>query len=76
MSEFYYVIVDLENLTYMQNGNPCEIKEADKFETYEDAKKELNQYDKDANCAIYKIKETTTRTIKLISTQKGDIEKV
>lgn len=41
MSEFYYVIVDLENLTYMQNGNPCKIKEADKFETYEDAKKNL-----------------------------------
>ena len=76
MSEFYYVIVDLENLTYMQNGNPCKIKEADKFETYEDAKKELNQYDKDANCAIYKVKETITRTIKLISTQKGELEKV
>ena len=46
--EEYYVIVDLEDLSYMKNGDPCKINEADKFETYEKAKKELDLYDKDA----------------------------
>lgn len=74
--EEYYVIVDLEDLSYMKNGDPCKINEADKFETYEKAKKELDLYDKDANCAIYKVKETISRNLKLMSTQKENIEKV
>lgn len=59
MSKEYYVIVDLYNLTYMQNGNPSKIEEADKFETVAKARKELKEYDKDFNGAIYKVKEYT-----------------
>lgn len=59
MSKEYYVIVDLYNLTYMQNGSPAKIEEADKFETVKEAKKELKTYDKDFNGAIYKVKEYT-----------------
>ena len=66
----YYVIVDLEDLSYMKDGEPCKINEEDKFETYEEAKKDLDEYDEYFNGAIYKVKETITRTIKLISTQK------
>ncbi len=74
--EEYYVIVDLENLEYMKNGTPVKILYADKFKTYEEAKKEIDEYDKDFNGAIYKVKETISRTIKLISTQKGKIEAI
>lgn len=57
MNEEYYVIVDLYNLTYMKNGKPAKINDADKFETLEEAKKELKFYDEDFNGAIYKVKE-------------------
>lgn len=57
MDKEYYVIVDLYNLTYMQNGNPVQIEEADKFETVTEAKEELKNYDEDFNGAIYKVKE-------------------
>ena len=57
MDKEYYVIVDLYNLTYMQNGNSAQIEEADKFETVTEAKKELKNYDEDFNGAIYKVKE-------------------
>lgn len=60
MSIEYYVIVDLYNLTYMKNGNSAKIDNADKFETLEQAKKELKKYDEDFNGAIYKVKEYRT----------------
>lgn len=60
MNKEYYVIVDLYNLNYMQNGNPAKIEDADKFETLEQAKKELKNYDEDFNGAIYKVKEYTS----------------
>ena len=62
----YYVIVDLETLEYMRQGCPEKIINADKFDTYEEARKELNTYEKDFNGAIYKIEETTYRKIKLV----------
>lgn len=64
MNREYYVIVDLYNLTYMQNGNPAKIEEADKFETLEEAKKELKTYDEDFNGAIYIVKEYINRQIR------------
>lgn len=57
MNKEYYVIVDLYNLNYMQSGNPAKINDADKFETLEQAKEELKNYDEDFNGAIYKVKE-------------------
>ena len=57
MNKEYYVIVDLYNLTYMKNGDSAKIDDADKFETLEQAKKELKNYDEDFNGAIYKVKE-------------------
>ena len=55
MTNEYYVIVDLYNLTYMSEGQGVNIDEADKFEIIEDAKKELKDYDEDFNGAIYKV---------------------
>lgn len=55
MTNEYYVIVDLDNLTYMKNGESANINEADKFETIEEAKEELKNYDEDFNGAIYKV---------------------
>lgn len=57
MNKEYYVIVDLYNLNYMQSGNSAKINDADKFETLEQAKEELKNYDEDFNGAIYKVKE-------------------
>ena len=55
MTNEYYVIVDLDNLTYMKNGDSANIDEADKFKTIEDAKEELKDYDEDFNGAIYRV---------------------
>ena len=57
MNKEYYVIVDLYNLNYMQSGNLVKIDNADKFETLEQAKEDLENYDEDFNGAIYKVKE-------------------
>lgn len=51
----YYVIVNLDNLTYMKNGDSANIDEADKFKTIEKAKEELKDYDEDFSGAIYKV---------------------
>ena len=37
------------------NGESANINEADKYETIEDAKKELKDYDEDFSGAIYKV---------------------
>ena len=66
MSDEYYVIVDLENLTFMTNGESTNLKGADKFETLEEAKNELKEYDADFNGAIYKVKEVKEIKIKKV----------
>lgn len=66
MTTEYYVIVDLDNLTYMSNGINTKLDEADKFETLEKAKEELEEYDEDSNVAIYKVKEFKTIELKKV----------
>lgn len=66
MTTEYYVIVDLDNLTYMKCGDSVELDEADKFETLETAKEELEEYDEDSNVAIYKVKEFKTIELKKV----------
>lgn len=61
--EIYYVIVDLDSLSYMRNGCSALITEADKFDSLEKAKKELENYDDDFNGAIYRVFERTLREI-------------
>lgn len=67
MKEIYYVIVDLYNLAYMNDGSSVKLKDADKFETLEEAQKDLAKYDEDFDGEIYKIEETVYRTIKRAS---------
>lgn len=59
----YYVIVDLDSLSYMRNGCSEEITNADKFDSLEIAQKELANYDDDFNGAIYRVFERTLREI-------------
>ena len=62
----YYVIVNLDNLTYMKNGDSANIGEADKFKTLEDAKRELKDYDEDFSGAIYKVIEYKSINLKKV----------
>lgn len=71
MKEIYYVIVDLHSLAYMNGGSPVKLKDADKFETLEEALKDLAKYDEDFDGEIYKIEETVYRIVKRAS----DIDK-
>ncbi len=64
MESVYYVIVDLDTLNFMKNGVPVCIEYADKFAVLEDAKNELETYNKDANVEIYKIIEFISRKIR------------
>lgn len=66
MSDEYYVIVDLENLTFMTNGESTNLKGADKFNTLEEIENELKTYDDDFNGAIYKVKEVKEIKIKKV----------
>ena len=66
MTNEYYVIVDLDNLTYMKNGESSNINEADKFETIEEAKEDLKNYDEDFNGAIYKVIEYKSIELKKV----------
>ena len=45
MGKGYYVILDKRNLNFMNNGMPASIDGADKFDSYESAKKELIEKD-------------------------------
>ena len=63
MEKKYYVIVDLDNLSYMKNGNCVNIEDADKFKFLTDAKKELKDYDADFTGAIYEVIEIVERRI-------------
>lgn len=70
MKRTYYVIVNLDDLCYMQDGaNEQSIINADKFESYLDAKKELAEYDDNFNGAIYEVKEYIDRNLRIV---KGD----
>ena len=66
MTDEYYVIVDLDNLTYMSNGINTKLDKADKFKTLEEAEIELKAYDEDFNGAIYKVKEFKTIELKKV----------
>ena len=66
MTEEYYVIVNLDTLQYMQDGDGVNLKEADKFAIYEEALQELSNYDDDFNGAIYKVKEYRNFTIEKV----------
>lgn len=73
MKEIYYVIVDLSNLAYMNDGSPVNLKDADKFETLEEAIKDLAKYDEDFDGEIYRIEETVYRTIKKVNDEYKNI---
>lgn len=54
---------DYRFIKIYENGCSALITEADKFDSLEKAKKELENYDDDFNGAIYRVKETTMREI-------------
>ena len=67
MLKEYYVIVDLNSLQYQKNGHGVNLREADKFDTLEEVKEELKDYDtEDCELAIYKVKEYTDFSIKKV----------
>lgn len=66
MTNEYYVIVDLDDLTYMYEGIGGSIEKANKFETIKEAKEELKNYDDDFNGAIYKVIEYKSITLKKV----------
>lgn len=67
MGKGYYVILDKRNLNFMNNGMPAIIDGADKFDSYESAKKELiDNYDEDFEGVIYKVTEKIFRDFELI----------
>lgn len=66
MIEEYYVIVNLDTLQYMQDGEGVNLKEADKFDTYEEAKQDLSTYDSNFNGAVYKVKEYREFTVEKV----------
>lgn len=68
MTEEYYVIVNLETLQYQKNGDGVNLSRADKFNTLEEAKEELKEYNTENNeLAIYKVKEYRDFIIKKVS---------
>lgn len=65
MNKEYYVIVNLDTLEYQNNGEDTQsINYADKFDTLEEARKNLATYDKDFNGDIYKVTEYITIDLK------------
>lgn len=66
MTNEYYVIVDLDNLTFMRDGESANINEADKFKTIKEAKEELKTYDEDFSGAIYKVEEYKSINLKKV----------
>ena len=67
MGKGYYVILDKRNLNFMNNGMPASIDGADKFDSYESAKKELiDNYDEDFEGVIYKVTEKIFKDFELI----------
>ncbi len=66
MTREYYVIVDLVTLQYQKNGYGVNLKEADKFDSYEEALQELSDYDDDFEGSIYKVKEYRKFTVEKV----------
>lgn len=66
MKKEFYVVVDLEELTYQKKGNGTNLENADKFETLEQAKEELTNYDEDFKGAIYKVEQFIESKIKKV----------
>lgn len=66
MKNKYYVIVDKETLNFMNQGSIENIENAEKFNTYNEAKLELNEYDDDFKGLIYQVEENIYRDFKLI----------
>jgi len=66
MTREYYVIVDLVTLQYQKNGDGVNLREADKFDTYEEAVRELSNYDDEFDGSVYKVKEHRDFTIKKV----------
>lgn len=72
MEKEYYVILDKRHLSFMNNGMPASIDGADKFYSYESAKKELmDDYDEDFEGVIYKVTEKIFRDFELIE-ERGE----
>lgn len=54
--EVYFVIVNLENLKFEDNGEDVNfIENAERFDTLEEAKENLKEYDDDFKGGIYKV---------------------
>lgn len=66
MTNKYCVIVNLDDLCYMQRGMPTQLSNADRFETIKEAREELKTYDEDFNGAIYEVTEVITRGLKKV----------
>lgn len=67
MGKEYYVILDKRHLSFMNNGMSTSIDGADKFNSYEFAKKELmDNYDEDFEGVIYQVTEKIFRDFELI----------
>ncbi|MEI3357035.1 MAG: hypothetical protein V8R81_08665 [Clostridia bacterium] len=67
MGKEYYVILDKIHLNFMNDGIATGIEGADKFYSYESAKKELmNDYDEDFEGVIYKVTEKIFRDFELV----------
>lgn len=66
MKKEFYVIVDLEDLTYQKERCATNLEEADKFETLEQAKEELTNYSEDFKGAIYKVEQFIENKIRKV----------
>lgn len=67
MKKEYYVILDKIHLSFMNNGMPASIDNAEIFDSYESAKKELtDNYDDDFKGAIYKVTENIFRDFEVM----------
>ena len=54
--EVYFVIVNLENLKFEDNGEDVSfIENAEHFDTLEEAKEKIKEYDDDFKGSIYKV---------------------
>lgn len=67
MKNEYYVILDKIHLSFMNNGMPASIDNAEIFDSYESAKKELtDNYDDDFKGVIYKVTENIFRDFEVM----------
>lgn len=63
----YYVIVDMNDLSFMKDGCDSTFEECDKYEDFDEAQLCMNQeYDSDFKGAIYEVLEYIKRELRLI----------